>query len=422
MPQIRLLLFLVGVVNSQNRLSSGNVSELPVCYSSRSQTHIFKESIPLILTRDDIIGKESVEVDHMHELIFVLRHKNVNQITAILHNISNVSSQNYGHHLSKEQIDSLTSNQESRAVVVSCLLSIGASVASETQNWEHVTATAPVGIWENFFQSTFYKYYLQHDGSRKEFIRTHEYWIPNEMNEHVESVFNIIQLPHRLSRKVRGGCTASLRPSSQSHDIHISSEERGTKIFNFDKIKRFYDFGSSKGTPLSSQGVFAIDHRCSGFDNVELSHQSSKHIFNNIEDSIALEGPLDLLNYLDYNMLSSTGSPTSYHCTNAYFSDWLVMMSEIASPPLVISLLMDMPETYLSKSELDAFNTLAIKFGCMGVTIIAPSGSYRSCDAGLSSEGQVDHSRIPSFPASNQYVTAVAMSMVRTIILSDSLS
>jgi subtilase family serine protease len=410
MLRIRLLLllkcFLVGVGRSQINLSSERVPELPVHYPSPSQTHIFKESIPLIFTRDDIIGKDSVQLGHLHELTFVVRHKNVNQIAAILNDISNTSSQNYGHHLSKEQIDSLTSNQESRAAVVSCLLSIGASISSEIQSWEYITATAPVGSWELFFQSTFYKYYqLQQNGSKKEFIRTHEYWIPKGMNDHIESVFNIIQLPHRLMGKQKEVCEEFLCPSAKYHEIES----------NYAKIREFYDIGSAVGKKESSQGVFAIDHRCEGFDNLDSSDQSTKFIIKNIEDSSARKGPSNLSSYLDNTITSSPESSTSYHCTDAYFSDWLMMMAKIAIPPLVVSLAMDIPETFLSKSELDAFNTLAIKFGCMGVTIVAPSGSYRSRDRGVDIDDQVDYSLIPSFPASNPYVTAVAMSMVRTL-------
>ena len=421
MLRIRLLLllkcFLVGVGRSQINLSADRVSELPVHYPSPSQTHIFKESIPLIFTRDDIIGKDSVQLGHLHELTFVVRHKNVNQIAAILNDISNTSSQNYGHHLSKEQIDSLTSNQESRAAVVSCLLSIGASISSEIQSWEYITAIAPVGSWELFFQSTFYKYYqLQQNGSKREFIRTHEYWIPKGMNDHIESVFNIIQLPHRLTGKQQDGCEEFLCPSAKYHETHTSSEKRASIESNYAKIREFYDTRSDVGKKASSQGVFAIDHRCEEFDNLDSSYQSTKFIIKNIEDSSARKGPCNLSSYLDNTMMSSPESPTSYHCTDAYFSDWLMMMAKIAIPPLVVSLAMDMPETFLSKSELDAFNTLAIKFGVMGVTIVAPSGSYRSRDRGVGTDDQVDYSLIPSFPASNPYVTAVAMSMVRTLL------
>ena len=422
MPRIQLLLllksFLVGVGHSQIRLPTLNASELPIQYLSPGQNHVFKESIPLICTRDDIIGKDSVQPSYLHKLTFVVRHKNMDEIAAILTDISNASSQNYRRHLSKEQIDNLTSNKESRAAVVSYLVSIGASVSSEVQSWEYITATAPVGLWGFFFKSTFYKYYqLQHDGSKKEFIRAHKYWLPTEMNDHIESVFNIIQLPHRLSSKVRGRTNTSC-PSSKSYDTDMSSEERSSVESNFAKIREFYKIGSMKGNTLSFQGVFAIDRQCEGFDYLDSSHQISKFIHNNIEEFSSVKGPNDLLTYLNYNMASSPGSPTLFHCTNAHFSDWLMMMAKIDSLPLVISLAIDIPETYLSKSELEAFNILAIKLGCMGVTIIAPCGYYCSGDAGLGqgTENQIKNSFIPSFPASNPYVTAVAISMVRTLM------
>ena len=410
MPRIQLLLllksFLVGVGHSQIRLPTVNAFELPIQHLSPGQNHVFKESIPLICTRDDIIGKDSVQPSYLHKLTFVVRHKNMDQITAILNDISNASSQNYRRHLSKEQIDNLTSNKESRAAVMLYLVSIGASVSTEVQSWEYITATAPVGLWGSFFKSTFYKYYqLQHDGSKKDFIRTHEYWLPTEISDHIESVFNIIQLPHRLSSKVRG-FTNTLSPSSKSYDTDMSSEERSSAESNFAKIREFSEAGFMKGNTSSFQGVFAIDRQCEGLDYLDSSHQISKYILKNIEDFSSVKVPNDLLTYLNYNMASSP--PT-------HISDWLMMMAKIDSLPLVISLAIDIPEAYLSKSELDAFNILAIKLGCMGVTIIAPSGYYCSGDAGLGqgTENQIKNSFIPSFPASNPYVTAVAISTVR---------
>jgi tripeptidyl-peptidase I len=71
-------------------------------------------------------------------------------------------------------------------------------------------------------------------------------------------------------------------------------------------------------------------------------------------------------------------------------------------------------ESYLSSSEMSAFNTQAIKLSAMGVTLVAASGddgaiSRRVRTSGLSACG---YSSL--FPASCPYVTAVGGTSVST--------
>ena len=119
---------------------------------------------------------------------------------------------------------------------------------------------------------------------------------------------------------------------------------------------------------------------------------------------------------IQYIMSMSPVSPTTYWYTDLDFSDWLVIVANSNSPPLVFSISYGQDEIYTSYSELAAFSTQAIKLGAMGVTILVASG-----DNGANSMFECGYS--PSYPASNPYVTAVGATSVRshfTNVMTDS--
>ena len=62
-------------------------------------THSFKEDIPQLLYRDDIKKGDRMQPDYVHEVIFVIRQKNMDKLTLMLHDISDPLSANYGYHL-----------------------------------------------------------------------------------------------------------------------------------------------------------------------------------------------------------------------------------------------------------------------------------------------------------------------------------
>jgi tripeptidyl-peptidase-1 len=73
----------------------------------------------------------------------------------------------------------------------------------------------------------------------------------------------------------------------------------------------------------------------------------------------------------------------------------------------VLSLSFSDHEETTSKSELNAFNTQAIKLGVMGVTIVVASGDDGALDRAVRG-GNIDKcGYIATFPASSPYVTAV---------------
>ena len=170
------LLLLLGscVVTSCNGTEYHNSDECTPLFNAGQKgkgnqlghTHVFRESIPKLASRTDLVKLRRADNAAAHTVVFVVKQKNVDELTRILHDVSDPLSSNYGQHLTRKEVADLTSNPESRDAVVSYLNLNGASVISETLSGEYITANAPVAIWEKMFNTKFFTFHQKLDKGR----------------------------------------------------------------------------------------------------------------------------------------------------------------------------------------------------------------------------------------------------------------
>ena len=162
----------------------------------RLHTHIFREGIAQLSTRVDLVKQARAAHDSIHEVVFVLPQKSLVELTIRLHDISDPESLNYGQHMTKENVVSQTFNQESHDAVVTYLELQHAIVTSDAISGEYVTAVATIAVWEKMFSTEFYTFQQMDESEHiTEVVRTEQYWIPREINLHVESVLRTIDIP-----------------------------------------------------------------------------------------------------------------------------------------------------------------------------------------------------------------------------------
>jgi subtilase family serine protease len=234
-------------------------------------SHVFKERIARLDNRGDISKQSVISPDYTHEVIFVIKQKNIVELTRILHDVSNPSSPNYGHHLTKKEVSAMTSNPTSRDAVIAYLESSGAKVTAVSLDSEYVTASAPVRLWNDLFHTEFFLFHQteMNNNKSKRLIRAEKYWIPRTLESHVESVFNTIQMPTKLF----GGpvIAQSSIESAKSHDKHYPqvaevqrrNHRHSAVAFPFPGyvwpaiLTDTYNIGDARGTSLSTQAIFA---------------------------------------------------------------------------------------------------------------------------------------------------------------------
>ena len=366
-------------------------------------THVFKERSTYSSTRSDIKKQNRVGHDHSHEVIFSIRQKNMDKLTSILHDISDPHSPNYGQHWTRDEVADYTSNAEGRDTVVSYLHMNGASVVSETLAGEYITAKAPIKIWEKMLNTEFFSFTLtHHDNSTKTVIRAEDYWIPRDINRHVASIFNTIEILSQSSKTISRSPPAS----------------KGGKFFSAEggwmtpaKLRAYYNMSNAVGSVNSTQAAFAGANQYYSPANL-LTFQANqgspvmpavREYGNHASDAVCLEsysrcaeGNLDM----QYIMTMSPLSPTTFWYSDEWFTPWLILVANTIDPPKVLSISYGAAETGLPASVFNAFNAQAIKLGTMGVTILVASG-----DDGVSSSYGCGYT--PDFPGASPYVLSV---------------
>ena len=343
-------------------------------------SHVFRESVVGLSNRQDIIKMLRGPESHMHEIIFRIKGKNDDILLEILHDISNPHSKNYGKHMTSEEITKLTSNELSHDHVIKYLKSEGVTIVSETISKEYVTATAQLGLWEKLLNTHFNVYHHVHESSDlvNMVVRSESYSVPSQLDKHVTSVFNTIQMPFSIW--------------SQPIIVPID-EDKGSIRANFRSgfvnpavLKAFYRIQNDCGNSASTQAVFATIGQY--YSPADLRRFQELHslfpqkvafeIGGQVSDSACISTPnkcaesnLDL----QYLMGISQRSPTTIWYTNLNsFANWLITVADIPSPPKVISISYGANEDEISRSEFESFNSQAIRLAVMGVTIVVASG------------------------------------------------
>ena len=368
-------------------LSFGNSSTIITeIKSEEMEIHVFREFAAGLSSRADLVKRERVSHDHIHEVIFAIQQMNVNKLTELLHDVSDPDSPQYGKYRSRDEIEDIASNPASRNFLLQFLQNLGATIVSESMFGDYVTAKAPVSLWEKLLKTEFFIFHHTIEDSENvvELVRALMYSVPATLHEHIASVFQTIQMTqklwgrpqiHRLRDSVVGIHTNAVKNS-------ISPE----------KLNRYYSINNNTGTSVSSQLAFqSIGHQTSAQDlrsfqdAFNLPRQIVSTFVGNGGDDhtctsdpgICAEGNLSM----QYIMAICQGSATTNWYTDmTNISDWLLAIANIENPPMVISLTYGITENRVSASEFDAFNLQAIKLGLLGVTILVSSGGSYDLD------------------------------------------
>ena len=419
-------------------VSIDNVENIQAHSSSEREkiSHAFKEDSKEILRHRDIVRLNRVSPIQVHDVIFVVKQRNMDELLRILEDVSDFTSPNYGKHMTSEEIADLTSNPNSRNKIVEYLEMAGASVVGESLYGEYITASASVSVWEHMLNTEFYtyavlpadreevNYRIEDDKSVKHYIRTDKYSVPTFLDEHIESVMNTIQLPPMQQRKqaprVLSKDEARSHAQSRFSTEAISSQVRGyiyPAYFNY-----IYNIDSNVGHPRATQAVFAsYGQHYSPSDlrkfqrtwgipdnpiNISLANKTMSVDTCRANIRYCAEGCLDT-----QWIMAVSQAPTTYYYTElGLTSEWLTEMANMKNPPLVVSISYGANEDNVSSGEIIAFDTQAMKLGVMGVTITASTGDD-GANYYYSKYGQ-PCAYVAVFPASSPYVLAIGSTQV----------
>lgn len=403
------------VLNNNHRLETDLV-EHELEGKERLLTHVFKESMPLLSSRNDLIKKGRSEHDYVHQVVFAVKSRNMDELTRILHDVSDPYSPNYGRHLKKEEMHNLISNPEAYTQLTAYLHAIGATLSSETPGggYGYITAEAPIAIWERIFKTEFFVFQQTHlNGETHQVVRAEHYSVPTDIHDYVDAVMNTVEMPILAHKKPK----RSISDASVSDRRRLASQfAAGNNDPNW--LRFYYNMSDSRGSNLSTQAVFGngLDY----FSPADLADFQEIVVKQPLQAAISIgghsstdarvddcgEGNLDLM----YIMSLSPGSPTTYWYSDTSIGEWLRTITTASSIPLVLSISYGSFEPSTTQGELELFQNMAIQLGTLGVTILAASG-----DSGAGHKDSPDWATcryMPTFPACCPYVVSVGATMV----------
>jgi tripeptidyl-peptidase I len=378
-------------------------------------THVFKESMPLLTSRTDLIKKAKSDDDYIHEVMFAVKMNNMDELTRMLNDISDPDSPNYGQHLNKQEMHNIITNPEACTEVISYLQDSGATAVSDSPGCVYITAKGPIAVWEKMFKTDFFVFQQTHsNGETHEVVRAEHYSVPNEIHDYVEAVMNTIEMPiltHKKSKKV------------ESEDVSDESRRLTSGLILKDyvtpaRLRVLFNMSDSHGSSLSTQAVYAgggnyfSPSDLAVFQTnvsqalqpaISIGDYNHSHSFSDRSN----EGNLDL----QYMMAMSPGSPTTYWYHNVSLAVWITTIANSENIPWVLNIGWGVYEDSMSSNEMDLFTNSAIQLGILGVTIVVSSGS----NGAAVTRGSVCQYG-PSFPASSPYVISVGATKVTTSI------
>ena len=371
--------------------------------------HVLRESNAHLFSRSNIEKRNRARHDHLHEVVFVIQQKNMDELTSILYDISDPNSPNYGQNWTREKVADHTSNAEGRDAVVSYLHLNGASVMSETLAGEYIIAKAPIKIWEEILNTEFFSFIVTGpDKNTKTVMRAESYWIPKELDKHVAGVLNTIEILDQVSN-------FSSRVALASRTDNVSSTEFG--YMTPSKLRAYYNMSSTMSSISSTKAVYTslrqhhrpIDSVASQISQGLPVMPAVREHFNRTNGTVCSFFEARCAEDNPDRHCTTTVSPMAYQYSDSWYIELLIEVANSINFPKVLIVGYISSELGLSNIVQNSFNTMAIKLGTMGVTIVSPSG-----DDGSNLSEQCGYES--SFPAASPYVLTVGATMVSQLM------
>jgi hypothetical protein len=365
---------------------TSNVDELQV-----PSHHLIEKS-----NADRIQGIQRISrarAEHYHEVIFAVKHRNLDWLESKLNEVSYPDSPDYGKHLSKDEIAAVVTSPESTETVRQYLEAQGFTIQRETRYGEFIFVDAPIHQFEKLFATEFHEYTMYNHQTRRDelIIRAEHYSLPQELVEHLEAAFSTVQFPppsiFHGHYKTSEPATSLRKEKEEAEQQDISSSASYTGYVYPALLNDYYCIPSNVGNNLTSQAVYeSLNQTLSPSDlstfqtYFGLPQEKIAGDYNgHVNDQTCLTSPDDCAEAnldVQYLMGIAQKVPTFYSYWNStgntdIFVNWITAVANLADPQDVYSISYSGYEFSYSISELDAWNIQAQILGLRGTTIIA---------------------------------------------------
>lgn len=403
---------------------------------------------------------DSIKVQsETHEVIFALKKDNLELLERALEEVSDPFHASYGRHWTKDEIQRYTNTQHRYNKLSAYLVQQGFSISSQSTCCDYITAVGSIREWNTFFKTTFHEYRAVSPAfpltyrRRKHYRSDSSFTIPKEIFSDIEHVFHVAEFPPPIASSlivhdvdealmtsstnanvVPTPTTPSLRGRKNTKTSSSSSSisEQWIGIVNGYTtpalLNQLYDIRSNIGNNLTNQCTYQAGSWFSGADLMKFQGyfslpqenittdigQTQNDTLCRLNEGVCAEANLDI----QYIMAIAQHVPTiAYEWGDGLgqvdpWLAWILEVSNMTSPPDVISISYISYEDQFDAAYAKSFTTEALLLSLQGVTILAAAG-----DDGVSGyfvkKGTKSCGYYPMFPATCPYVTAIGGTTVR---------
>jgi subtilase family serine protease len=217
-----------------------------------SKSHVHMESM---LPRSSVQRLQSSPKDALHEVVIAIHQNNVDKLEEMVLDRSTPGSPNFQKWMTFEEVGTLISNEPAVAAVTDWLNLNDIEVNWMSKRGEYIKVEAPIAIWEELFQTTFFEWEdLHSDRNARTFHLAERYSIPSLLANYVDAVFNTVQTPPiiRKDPHLVTPDSVEVRPSAQglrSNNMNVQGSSGVTVSY----LNSMYRIESNIGEGLQCQ-------------------------------------------------------------------------------------------------------------------------------------------------------------------------
>lgn len=377
-------------------------------------------------------------LEQTHTIVIAVKQRNLDNLDKAFEEVTNPKSNKFRKYYSRYELADMTSNMDSKNFVVNYLADRGIT-AKTSRFGDYITLESTVRILNNLLETQFHEYevtVLRSSKKEKEnIIRAVDFKIPTILADHVATVLNVDEIPppvmwqpdfhlienEELSTESSSELNDITNDNVQSQKYDISRLAATTQYVTPPLLKSFYHIEPQLNvSALGSQCVYStIDQNFSPSNLRKFQtfyglppNPVSSVIGGHNSDSMCISNPNNCIEAnldVQYIMSSATNVSTmhSYDAdTTNFIVNWIVSITNMVNPPLVISISYGILELYLSTSFIKQFEIQAKILALQGVTLIAASGDDGAPGYNVGTNSK-NCGYYPMWPASSPYVLSV---------------
>ncbi|TFK88152.1 subtilisin-like protein [Polyporus arcularius HHB13444] len=361
----------------------------------------------------------------MLRLTIALPQNNATGLQASLLDVSDPTSENYGHHLSKSEVEQLVAPKaESSKAVSDWLSKNGISPDSTSASGDMVTIKVPAEKANALLNANFTTY--THEASNTTMVRTLAYSLPSDLQEHVAFIYPTTQFIPPASRKAAVKVIQPFRKTKRSQSKRADIPSQCAQVITPQCLQAIYNIPPTPATAAgNSLGVSGFGGEVANHDDLkDFLAQARPDITNSTFAVQSVDGGSDdgqgtteASLDIQYTVGLATNVPTTFVSVGDQnqdgdlggFLDIINFLLAQDDPPRVLTTSFGFDEAPFASQAPDLATTLCnayAQLGARGTSVLFASG-----DGGVSGPQANDacdgQAFSPTFPSGCPFLTSV---------------